>query len=167
MRIGIVRRRVGINLPFFPGVDRPRGNVNLLAQRHRQALEERVHVLPAVQLADTANLGVGYGDEGVAGTIPVYEFLYMGGLDLSAMIDDVAIGIDQGLGEIQRGVVNLGESQGNIDLIVSAARRMRRICYESTGASSRGMPSAWVDSGGSRLSTSNKDTRESLNHATC
>ena len=90
--------RVRRNLSLLARVDGPSGNVYLLALGDVEGLEEGVHVLPAVELADAANLGLGDGLEGVAGAVAVDELLDVGGLDLAAVVDDIAVRGNEYLG---------------------------------------------------------------------
>lgn len=117
--VGVVGGRVGGNLALDARVDGPGGDVDLLPLAHVQGLEEGVHVLPAVELAQPPELGLRDGLEGVAGAIAVDELLDMGGLDLAAVVDDVAFGVNKSLGEVQSGVVDLGEAKRDVDLVIA------------------------------------------------
>jgi hypothetical protein len=111
--------RVRRNLSLLARVDGPSGDVYLLALGDVEGLEEGVHVLPAVELADAANIGLGDGLEGVAGAVAVDELLDVGRLDLAAVVDDLAGRADENLGQVQGGVVDLGEAQRDKDLVVA------------------------------------------------
>lgn len=113
-RICHVSRRVWILQRLLARVHRPRRDVHLLAGGDVEGFEERVHVLPAVELAETAELGGGYGQEGVAGAIAVDELFDVRGLDLAPVVDHFAGGVDECLGEVERGVVNFGEAEGDV-----------------------------------------------------
>lgn len=117
--VGVVGGGVRVHLALDAGVDRPGGDVDLLSLAHVEGLEEGVHVLPAVELAQPSELGLGDGLEGVAGAIAVDELLDVGGLDLAAVVDDVALWVDEGLGEVQGGVVDLGEAKRDVDLVIA------------------------------------------------
>lgn len=117
--VGVVGGRVGGDLALDAGVDGPSGDVDLLALRDVERLEEGVHVLPAVELANAANLGLRDRHEGVAGAITVDELLNVGGLDLAAVVDDGAGRVDEDLSEIEGGVVELGKAHGDEDLVVA------------------------------------------------
>lgn len=117
--LGVVCRGVWVDLALDAGVDWPGGDVDLLALAHVQGLEEGVHVLPAVELAQPSELRLRDGLEGVAGAITVDELLDVGGLDLAAVVDDVSLWVDEGLGEVQGGMVDLGEAKRDVDLVVA------------------------------------------------
>lgn len=119
MKVLTVGGRVRRNLSLLTRVDGPSGNVHLLALGNVEGLEEGVHVLPAVELADAANLGLGDGLEGIAGAVAVDELLDVGGLDLAAVVDDLAGWADEHLGQVQGGVVDLGEAQRDKDLVIA------------------------------------------------
>jgi len=70
-------------------------------------LQEGVHVLPAVVVADSANVCLGDWLEGVTSSIAKDKLLHVGGLDLAAVVEDVAVGTDENLGEVQGGDVDL------------------------------------------------------------
>lgn len=88
--------------------------MDLLAFRDIESLEERVHVLPAVQLAKTTELSLCDGFECVPSTIAVDQFLYMCRLDLATMVDDFAGWIDQSLSQVECCMVDLGKPNGDI-----------------------------------------------------
>lgn len=113
-RVGHVGRRVGVLERFLAGIDGPRGDVDLLAHRDVERLEEGVHVLPAVELTEAAELGRGDRHEGVTRAVAVDELLDMGGLDLAAVVDDLTTGIDQSLRQVKGGVVDFGEAERDI-----------------------------------------------------
>jgi len=85
--------------------------VDLLATGDVQGLEERVHVLPAVELTKAANVSVSDRYEGIAGAISVDKLLYVTRLDLAAVVDDIAIRVDHDLGKIASGIVNLRKAE--------------------------------------------------------
>ena len=76
-----------------------------------EALHERIHVLQAVELAQTANVGVGNGHELVSRTISVDKPFDMARLDLAAVVDNLSSGRDQDLSKVAGREVNLGESK--------------------------------------------------------
>lgn len=117
--VGVVGRGVRVNLALDAGVDGPGGDVDLLSLAHVQGLEEGVHVFPAVELAQPSELGLGDRLESVAGAITVDELLDVGGLDLATVVDDVSLWVDESLGEVQGGVVDLGESKRDVDLVIA------------------------------------------------
>jgi hypothetical protein len=113
-RVGDVGSRVRVLQCLLTRVHWPSGNVNLFAKRHIERLEERVHVLPAVQLAEAAELGGDDRLESVAGAVTVDELLDMSGLDLAAVVDDLSRGVDESLGEVAGRVVDLRETEGDV-----------------------------------------------------
>lgn len=117
--VGIVGRRVWRDLALDTRVDRPGGDVDLLPLGDVQGLEEWVHVLPAVELSQPAELRFGDGLEGVTGAIAVDELLNVGGLDLAAVVNDVALRVDEALGDVARRVVDLGEAKRDVNLVVA------------------------------------------------
>lgn len=117
--VGVVGRGIRGDLALDARVDGPGGDVDLLPLAQVQGLEEGVHVLPAVELAQPSELRLGDGLEGVAGAIAVDELLDVGGLDLAAVVDDVSLWVDEGLGEVQGGVVDLGEAKRDVDLVIA------------------------------------------------
>jgi hypothetical protein len=117
-RIGIVGSRIRMNLTLLARVDRPSSNMNLLTSRDIEGLEERVHVLPAVQLAEATDISLADRHEGVARAITVYKLLDVGRLDLATMVDNIAVRSDEDLGEVESGVVNLREAERDIDLVI-------------------------------------------------
>lgn len=119
--VGIVGCRVWGDLALEAGVDWPGGDVNLFTLADVEGLEEGVHVLPAVELAQPSDLRLRDGLEGVARAITVDELLDVGRLDLAAEVDDVAFRVDEGLGEVQGGVVDLGEAKRDVDLVIAGS----------------------------------------------
>lgn len=117
--VGVVGCRVWGDLALEAGVDWPGGDVDLLTLADVQGLEEGVHVLPAVELAQPSDLRLRDGLEGVAGAIAVDELLDVGGLDLASQVDDVSFGVDECLREVQCGVVDLGEAKRDVDLVIA------------------------------------------------
>lgn len=99
---------------LFARIHRPGGDVDLLALGYVERFEERVHVFPAVELAETAEFGLCDGLECIACAIAVDEFLNVCGLDFAAVVDDFASGIDQGLRQVQRRVVDFGETERDV-----------------------------------------------------
>lgn len=113
-RIRNISRRIGILERLFAGIDRPGGDVDLLSFGHVEGFEEGVHVFPAVELAEATEFSLRDGLEGVACAIAVDEFLDVRGLDFAAVVDDFTGGIDQGLREVECGVIDLGEAEGDV-----------------------------------------------------
>ena len=105
-RIRNVSSRVRVFQRLLARVHRPRRNMDLLALRDIERLEEGVHVLPAVELTEATKFGLSDRLESIAGTITVDELLNMSRLDLSAVVNDLARWIDQGLGKVESGVIN-------------------------------------------------------------
>lgn len=96
-------------------VQRPCGNVDLLALRNGVCLEEGVHVLPAVEVANSANLGVHDHVGGVTSTVAEDETLNVCGADLAAVVDDVAGRVDHDLGGVETVQIHFAVSQRNKD----------------------------------------------------
>lgn len=117
-RVGVVGSRIRVNLTLLARVDRPSSNVDLLTSRDVERLEERVHVLPAVQLTDTADVSLADGHEGVARAITVDKLLDMSRLDLATVVDHIAIRTDEDLREVESGVVDLRETERDVDLVI-------------------------------------------------
>lgn len=88
-------------------VERPAGDVDLLALGDGVGLEERVHVLPAVEVADAADLGIHDHVGGVAGAVAEDEALNVSGADLAAVVNDVACRVDHNLGGVEAVEVDL------------------------------------------------------------
>jgi len=93
-RIRHIRRRIGILERLLARVDGPSGNVNLLSFGHIERFEEGVHVFPAVELAQATEFSLRDGFEGIASAVTVDELLDVCGLDLAAVVDDFACGVD-------------------------------------------------------------------------
>lgn len=89
--VGVGVADVGVRVGVLEGggvrVQRPCGDVDLLALRDGVRLEEGVHVLPAVEVADAANLGIHHHVGGVAGAVTEDETLDVGGANLAAVVD--------------------------------------------------------------------------------
>lgn len=99
-RLRDVRRRVRVLQRLLSRVDRPRRDMDLLSHGDVERLEEGIHVLPAVELAETAEVGVDDGQEGVAVAVAVDELLNVCGLDLASVVEDIASGRDEDLREV-------------------------------------------------------------------
>ena len=93
-RIRHIRRRIGILERLLARVDGPSGNVDLLSFGHIERFEEGVHVFPAVELAQATEFSLRDGFEGIASAVTVDELLDVCGLDLAAVVDDFACGVD-------------------------------------------------------------------------
>lgn len=119
--VGVVGCRVWVDLALEAGVDWPGGDVDLLALADVQGLEEGVHVLPAVELAQPSDLRLRDGLEGVTGAIAVDKLLDVGGLDLAAEVDDVSFRVNERLGKVEGGVVDLGEAKRDVDLVIAGS----------------------------------------------
>lgn len=97
-RVRHVGGRVRVHEGLLARVDGPGGDVDLLAHGDVEGLQERVHVLPAVELAEAAELRGHHGLEGVAGPVAVDELLDVRGLDFAAVVEDFAGWRDEDLG---------------------------------------------------------------------
>ena len=64
--------------------------MDLLATGNVQGLEEGVHVLPAVELAETADIGICNGHEGITCAIVVDKLLDVARLDLASVVNNVS-----------------------------------------------------------------------------
>ena len=97
--VGVGVADVSVRVGVFGGrsvrVQRPCGDVDLLALGDGVRLEEGVHVFPAVEVADAANLGIHHHVGGVAGAVTEDETLDVGGADLAAVVDLGAKGLSQ------------------------------------------------------------------------
>lgn len=113
-RVRNVSGRVRVLESFFTRIHRPRCDMDLLTLRDVERLEEGVHVLPAVQLTETTKFSLSDRLESITSTITVDQFLNMGRLDLSAVVDDLACWVNQSLSEVQGGMVNLGEAKRDV-----------------------------------------------------
>lgn len=102
---------------LLSGVQRPSSDVNLLTERGGISLQERVHVLPTVQVSNAADLGLHHGLGSVASAVSENKALDVGGLDLAAVVDDIASWCDHNLGGIQTGEIKLRVSKRHPDLI--------------------------------------------------
>ena len=89
VRLGDVSIGVRILQRLLSGVQRPRGNVHLLTKRGRVALHERVHVLPAVEVSDPADLSLDNRLSSIAGAVSKHETLDVRGADLAAVVEDI------------------------------------------------------------------------------
>jgi hypothetical protein len=120
-RFGNIGGRVGILERLLAGINGPCCDVDLLALGDVERLQERVHVLPAVELPEATQLCLGDTLEGVAGTIAVDKFLDVSRLDLAAVVDDFTGRVDESLGKVESGMIDLGEAQGYV--AVTSAHR--------------------------------------------
>lgn len=91
--------------------------MDLFAQRGRICLHERVHVLPAVQVAHAADLRLRHRLGRVACSVTKDQALDVGGPDLAAVVEDIASGRDQDLCSVQTCKVDLRVAQGDVDLV--------------------------------------------------
>lgn len=91
--------------------------MDLFATRGTERLHERVHVLPAVELTDAADISLGDRLGRVAGAVAEDQSLDMGGADLAAVVDDITRRGDEHLGRVETGKVQLGVAQRDIDLV--------------------------------------------------
>lgn len=91
--------------------------MDLLSERGGVRLEEGVHVFPAVEVADAADLGLHDGLGGVAGAVTEDEALNVSSTDLTAVVDNITGRADHDLGGVQAGEVKLGVSEGDPDLV--------------------------------------------------
>lgn len=95
--------------------------MDLLAKRDVQRLEERIHVLPAVELTEATELRGYNREEGIAGPIAVDELLDVCGFDLAAVVDDLAVGVDERLREVQCSMIDFREAEGDVAAMLKSA----------------------------------------------
>lgn len=93
--------------------DLPCSDVDLFAERNGVGLQKRVHVLPAVQLPDSADFSVHHHGGGVARAVPKDEAFHMRRADLTTVVDDIALRIDEDLRRVQTVEVQFGVSKGH------------------------------------------------------
>lgn len=93
--------------------------MNLLAKRRSICLEKRIHILPAIELPDAANLRLDDRLRRVASPVAKDEALDMRRLDLAAVIEDIARRGDQHLRDVQTRQIDLRVAQGDEDLVAS------------------------------------------------
>lgn len=98
-----VRVWIGILECLLAWVEWPSRNVDLFAQRGRIRLHERVHVFPAVEVADAADLGLRDRFGSVTGAIPEDQTLDVSGANLPSMVEDIACGRNENLRRVQAG----------------------------------------------------------------
>lgn len=86
IRLGHIGKWIGVLERLLARVERPSGDMHLFAQRGRIRLHERVHVLPAVQVAHTADFRLRHRLGRVAGTVAEDQALDVCGPDLAAVV---------------------------------------------------------------------------------
>jgi hypothetical protein len=121
--IGVCLSHVGVGVGvlegLLAGVQRPGSNVYLLSEGSGVSLHERVHVFPAVEVADAANFSLHDGLGGIAGTVAENETLNVSSADLATVVDDIAGRADHDLGRVKTGKVELGVSERHPDFVSS------------------------------------------------
>lgn len=95
----------------------PGRDVHLFVLRVRVVFEQGLEVLPAIEHADLAQLGVGHRLQGVARRVAEHGPLEVRRLDLAPVEDHVALVVDQDLGEIERAGHPLAEAQHDVHLV--------------------------------------------------
>lgn len=112
---------VGVRVRVLEGllswVQRPGRDVDLLSKRCSVGLHEWVHVLPAVQVSNAADLSVHNRFGGVTRSIAKYKTLDVSSADLASMIDDLSGWVYHNLGGIQTGKIDLGVAKRDVDLV--------------------------------------------------
>jgi hypothetical protein len=111
--------RVGVLESLLAGIQRPGGNVHLLSKGGGVRLHERVHVFPAVEVANPTDFSVHYGLGGVASAIAKDKTLDVSSADLATVVDDIAGRADHDLGRVKTGKVELGVSERHPNLVGS------------------------------------------------
>jgi hypothetical protein len=96
-------------------VNIPCGDMNLFAERNGVTLQEWVHVLPAVQLTNAANLRVDDHGSGIPRAIAEDETLHVSRTDLAAVVDDGAPRVDEDLRDVQAVEIQLRVSERHED----------------------------------------------------
>lgn len=74
------------------------------------------HVFPAVEMAQIANFSLNNGIQGIAGALAKHKLLNVCGLNLAAMVDNIAIGVNDDLGNVKTAALNLRVAQRDINL---------------------------------------------------
>lgn len=95
----------------------PGGDVDLFVLRVGVVLEQGLEVLPAVEHADFAQLGVGHRLQGVARRVAEHGALEVRRLDFAPVEEHVALVVDQDLGEVERAGHPLAEAQHDVHLV--------------------------------------------------
>lgn len=96
--------------------------MNLLAKRDGVCLQERVHVLPAVQLSNPANLCIDDHRRSIAGPIAKHKTLNMRSPDLTTMVDELARWVDHDLRSVQAVEIDFRVSQRDEDRVPLGSR---------------------------------------------
>ena len=91
--------------------------MNLLAQGRGIRLHERVHILPAIQLADASDLRLHHRLRGIAGAVAEDQPLDVRGADLAPVVQHLACRGDEHLRCVEAGEVQFGVAQRDEDLV--------------------------------------------------
>lgn len=96
---------------------RPRRDMDLLAQARRMVLQQRLAMFPARQRAHAAHaLDVHHVVQAGAARVPEHGAFHVRGLEFAALHDDLALGGDDALRDVQAVVVVLGEAEDDGDV---------------------------------------------------
>lgn len=76
----------------------------------------KTHVFPAVEVAQVADFSLDNTVQGIAGALAENKLLNVCGLNLAAVVNDVAVGVNDDLGNVKAVALNLRVAQGGIDL---------------------------------------------------
>jgi hypothetical protein len=91
---------------------RPARNVDLLLLRRGVVLQQRLAMFPAREAADAlAELRLNHVDQIVAASVAEDCALHVRGLQLPAVHQELAVGVDHGLGDVERVVVVFREAE--------------------------------------------------------
>lgn len=74
------------------------------------------HIFPAVKVAQVANFSLNNAIQGIAGTLAKNELLNVCRLNLAAVVNNIAIGINDDLSNVKAVALNLRVAQGDINL---------------------------------------------------
>lgn len=117
---------VGVGVWIFQGsgvrVQRPCSHMNLLSERHSICFEERVHVLPAIKMANASNFSVHHHRSGVPGAVAEDKALNMGGADFATVVDDISGGINHHLRGVKTVQIHFGVAQRHEDRVLLGRR---------------------------------------------
>lgn len=79
------------------------------------------YVFPAVEVAQVADLGLDNIDQRVARALAKYKLLNVRRLDLASVVDDIAIGVDDDLGNVKTVAFNLRVAHRDVDLSLAGS----------------------------------------------
>ena len=96
----------------------PCSDVDLFSQADRVRFEERIHILPAIQLSDSSDLCIDDHARRIPRSVPEDQALDVSSSDLAAMVDYIPSRINQNLTGIQRVQINLRIPQRNKNAIL-------------------------------------------------